>query len=400
MSRFLFVVPPLLGHVNPARGLAAALVADGHQVAWVGSEMSLRPMLGPGAVIYRTGTRIHRPQADQGLASVKSLWERFIVPFTRFTLPAVAKAVSDYRPDVVVTDQATPAGGLVAHREGLPWTTLVCSTMELDRPFRSLPKVESWMTGQLAGLWSEAGLPEADYLDLRFSPHQMIVFATAAYTGGYPRPDGGPVSTVHQVGPAIGHRADDPDFDWDWLDPARKHVLVSVGTLAAELADGFYRRAVAALAPMADQLQAIVVAAPGTIEDPPDHVLVLPKVPQLQLLPRLDAVLGHGGLNTVAESLAHGVPLVIAPIRHDQPINARLVQQAGAGLRVRFARASPAELGTAVRTVLTEPGYRTAAERIRESGGQAGGLPEAARQVAGLVGRSADRQLAASTAIT
>jgi UDP:flavonoid glycosyltransferase YjiC (YdhE family) len=33
MSRFLFVVPPLTGHVNPARSVADQLRADGHQVA-------------------------------------------------------------------------------------------------------------------------------------------------------------------------------------------------------------------------------------------------------------------------------------------------------------------------------------------------------------------------------
>src|SRR5689334_17763803 len=142
MSRFLFVVPPLTGHVNPARGVADRLQADGHQVAWVGSQMALRPMLGEQAVIYRTGSRIHRAQADQGLASIRSLWQEFIVPYTRFTLPAVDKAIADFHPDVLVCDQHTPAGALLAHRYRLPWATLACSTIELLRPYRQLPQVE------------------------------------------------------------------------------------------------------------------------------------------------------------------------------------------------------------------------------------------------------------------
>ena len=191
MSRFLFVVPPLLGHVNPARGVAAALAARGHEVAWTGSEMSLRPVLGADALIYRTGTRIHRAQAGQGLASVKSVWERFIVPFTRFTLQAVEKAVSDYQPDVVVTDQITPAGALVAHRRGLPWATLTCSTIDLCRPYRALPKVEAWMTQQLQTLWAAAGLPAAEYFDLRTSPHLTIAFATPELVRPLFEPTGG-----------------------------------------------------------------------------------------------------------------------------------------------------------------------------------------------------------------
>ena len=52
---------------------------------------------------------------------------------------------------------------------------------------------------------------------------------------------------------------------------------------------------------------------------------------------RADAAPGrgvtHGGHNTVCEALAHGLPLVVAPIRDDQPTVAAQVVQAGAGVR-------------------------------------------------------------------
>src|SRR5258708_21642539 len=93
----------------------------------------------------------------------------------------------------------------------------------------------------------------------------------------------------------------------------------------------------------------------------------------LDLLPRLDAVVGHGGLNTVCEALAHGVPLVIAPVKGDQPINAAQVAAAGAGLRVSFARVRPEKLREALTTVLDDPAHRQAAGRVRESVVEAGG---------------------------
>ncbi|MDV9201520.1 glycosyltransferase, partial [Streptomyces sp. Wh19] len=50
MSRFLFVVPPLVGHINPTVGVAAELVASGHAVAWVCPDPALVGRLaGPGA---------------------------------------------------------------------------------------------------------------------------------------------------------------------------------------------------------------------------------------------------------------------------------------------------------------------------------------------------------------
>ena len=107
-------------------------------------------------------------------------------------------------------------------------------------------------------------------------------------------------------------------------------------------------------------------------------------MPQLALLPRVDAVVCHGGHNTVCESLAHGLPLVVAPIRDDQPIVAEQVVEAGAGIRVRFGRLSPAALRDAVTRVLDEPAFREAAERIRGSFAAAGGASAAADALEGL----------------
>ena len=36
MSRFLFVVPPMAGHVNPTLPVGRELAARGHDVAWAG----------------------------------------------------------------------------------------------------------------------------------------------------------------------------------------------------------------------------------------------------------------------------------------------------------------------------------------------------------------------------
>jgi MGT family glycosyltransferase len=334
--------------------------------------MTLRPMLGEQAVIYRTGSRIHRAQADQGLASIRSLWQEFIVPYTRFTLPAVDKAIADFHPDVLVCDQHTPAGALLAHRYRLPWATLACSTIELLRPYRQLPQVEGWIDEQVAQLRALAGVNEP--IDPRFSPELVLSFTSAEFTG----PLDPSLEMVRQVGPCFADRADDPDFDWSALDPDRALVLVTMGTLAAELADDFYARAVAALAPLADRVQAIVLTAPDKIPEPPPNVLLAARVPVLRLLPRLAAVLCHGGLNSVCESLAFGIPLVVAPIRHDQPLNASLVTASGAGRRVHFSRARPDELRDIVLSVLDNPSYRTAAGRLAASFTAAGGAPAAA----------------------
>ncbi|GHJ47729.1 glycosyl transferase [Catellatospora sp. TT07R-123] len=385
MSRFLFHSLPLTGHVYPIAAVAQELARRGHEVAWVGVESVLRPLLGPQAQVYPTGLPLYRGELrDRGMTATRSRWKGYIVPHTRFTLPAVQRAVADFGPDAVAVDQHAIAGALAAHRAGVPWATLAPTSMEIARPFAGLPKVEAWIEGVLASLWTGAGLPGEPPYDLRFSPYLVLAFTGEALAGT------AVAGRAVLVGPALSARPGQADFPWDRLAADRARVLVTAGTLALDTADGFHARVVDALAPLGDRLQAVVVApeepAPGAY---PPHVLVRRQVPMLELMPHLSAVVTHGGLNTVCEALAHGVPLVVAPITSDQPVNAAQVVAAGAGVRVRFGRSTAPQLREAVLTVLDQPGYRQAAQRVAASFRQAGGAVAAADRLARLPGTAA-----------
>ncbi|WP_329172160.1 glycosyltransferase [Streptomyces sp. NBC_01477] len=380
MGRYLFVSLPLTGHVHPMAAVSRELAERGHEVLWAGSESFLRPVLGPDAAIAPIPLRAHRGQADRGMAAAKSRWDGYIVPHARTTLPGIERAVAAFRPDVIAVDQHAVAGAVAAHRAGLPWASMAPTTMELTRPYRSLPKVEAWIHQRMAAIWTAAGMAGEPPHDLRFSPHLLIAFTGSALTGPLPWPDNAVL-----VGPALSPRAPDTAFPWEWIDPGRRLVLVSVGTLSMDLAEDFHARVVEALRPLGRRVQAIVVAPDGTVRDPPEHdVLVRSRVPVLELMPRLDAVVSHGGLNTVCEALAHGVPLVVAPIKGDQPINAAQVAAAGAGRRVRFASVRPGPLRENLLAVLDDPSYRAAAHRVRESFAAAGGAAAAARHLEGM----------------
>jgi UDP:flavonoid glycosyltransferase YjiC (YdhE family) len=318
-----------------------------------------------------------REQGGGGEAAIRSLWAEFVVPYARFTSAAVDRAITEFRPDVVISDEHTPAGALAAQRRGVPWATLATSSMELGRPLRAeYPEIDGWIEERLRTLWAAAKLDPADYLDPRASPRLVLALTGTALTGPVAYPP-----HYALVGPMLGARPPEPPFPWESLDPLRRRVLVTTGTLATELAVDFRRRAVRALAALSDRVQAIVLAPEQDgLGELPGDALVLPRVPVLELLGRgaLDAVVCHGGLNTVTEALAHGVPLVVAPIRHDQPINAAQVVAAGAGVRVDFAHVGEDELRKAVETVLDDPGPRAAATRVAEDFARGGGAPAAA----------------------
>lgn len=383
MARFLLVVLPLTGHLNAALAVGQALVAGGHDVAWCGPETDLRPLVGPHAEIYPTGKRNYRQDTSSGPGAARTLWTEYLVPLNRFILDPVDAAVAGYRPDVVVADQYAVAGALAAHRRGVRWASLCSGAMELTPPSWELPGHQEWVAEQVARIWAKAGLPVDPAVDLRFSPYLVLALTSSALVGSAPLPP-----QCRLIGPVLGRRPTEPAFPWQDWDSDRQHVLVTVGTLAEHLAQDFYARMLAALAPLAGQVQPVVVAPAEAVPDPPDWLLVAARVPMLQLLPRLDAVVCHGGMGTVTEALAHGVPLVVAPIRHDQPAVAAQVAGAGAGIAVSFASASAAELTGAVSAVLTEPGYRAAARRVADSFAEAGGGAAAVAELAALAART------------
>lgn len=374
MARFLLVSLPLTGHLNAALAIGQALADSGHEVAWCGSETELRPLVGPYVPIYPTGKRYYRQYEETGEAAARTLWNGYLIPFNRFVLEPVEAALAGYRPDVLVVDQYAVAGALAAHRAGIRWATLCTGAMELAPPSRELPGHADFVRDRLAKVWGWAGLSPDPALDLRFSPYLVLALTSTALLGaGATLP---PQCAL--VGPALGHRADDPEFPWQDWDSHRQHVLVTVGTSSEHMADDFFRRISAALHPLAGRVQPVLVAASCTVPDPPDSALVCARVPMLNVLPKLQAVLCHGGMGTVTEALSFGVPLVLAPIRHDQPEVARQVVAAGAGRTVSFTDATPGELTEAVTAVLDQPGYRQAARRVAQSFAAAGGATAAA----------------------
>ncbi|WP_394850713.1 hypothetical protein LZC95_25060 [Pendulispora brunnea] len=376
-KRILFVVPPLTGHVNPTVSVARALMARGHRVAWAAHARYVGHLLPEGAeLVPLDDPRFdeawvdlrERSKSVRGFESLQFLWQEVLVPLARGMLPSVQDAIARYEPDVLSVDQQAIAGSLAARRARIPYATLSTTSASVVDPLQALPKVKQWVDAQLEGLEREAGLTPMRAPDI--SPHCAIVFSTEALIGEQAWP-------VHYrfVGPSIEDRPDSRPFPWESLAPGPR-VFVSLGTVSTEVGERFYANVVEGLRDIGAQV--ILAAPPALVPEVPPTFLVRERVPQLALLPKVDAVVCHAGHNTVCESLAHGLPLVVAPIRDDQPVVASQVVRAGAGVRVRYGRMSAKSLREAVQGVLGDPSYRRAAERVRESFRAAGGARAAA----------------------
>ncbi|MFF9869690.1 glycosyltransferase [Streptomyces sp. NPDC013953] len=394
MSSFLFVVPPLVGHVNPLVGVASALTVRGHRVAWAGEPALVRRLAGPDAVVHPcppggTGVpgglgeagpgegapRAVRPPDLRGPEALRFLWERFLVPLAEAMAPGVRQAIGAFRPHVVVADQQALAGALVAEDLGLPWVTSATTSAEFADALASMPRVAAWNDMLLSDLRKRIGRPGGT-CDPRFSPHLVLAFSTPELAG--PALRGG--DRIRWIGPSLAARPRPAAFPWHRLDPRRSLVLVTLGTANAGVGGRFLTEAAGAVRARAGRVQAVVADPEGVLgarTGDPD-VIALPVIPQLDLLEHAAAVVCHGGHNTVCEALWHGVPLVVAPIRDDQPVIAAQVAGAGAGVRIRFGRAGAAAIGAALDTVLGEQQVRAAAAAISAAFRAAGGATAAA----------------------
>lgn len=94
-------------------------------------------------------------------------------------------------------------------------------------------------------------------------------------------------------------------------------------------------------------------------------------------MPHMDAVICHGGFNTVNDTFTNGLPMLITPIAYDHFHTAKLIVNAGCGISIRYKRLKIADLQNAVFELLENPQYRNAALKIKETFIASGGNDKA-----------------------
>lgn len=115
--------------------------------------------------------------------------------------------------------------------------------------------------------------------------------------------------------------------------------------------------------------------AMSTLEGDP---LVVSYAPQLEVLKRAALTITHAGLNTVLESLTHGVPMVAIPIANDQPGVAARIVWAGVGEMISISHLTVDSLRSTIHRVLTQDSYKVQALRLQSAIQNSGGVQQTA----------------------
>jgi len=96
----------------------------------------------------------------------------------------------------------------------------------------------------------------------------------------------------------------------------------------------------------------------------PANAIHFAYVPLQRLAPRAAALVSHGGIGTIAQGLAAGIPQLVTPIFFDQDDNADRLVRLGLGARVAPVTAD--RMTEQLSAVVASPNMRAACLRIRE----------------------------------
>lgn len=384
MNKFLFVVPPFQGHINPTLALGNELLNRGHQVAWIGFEYILKDSLPPGGIFIpvpdnngqELNIEFERVKTIHGLKSVKYLFEDILVPLAHCMYTSIQTALDLFKPDLMICDQQTWAGFLVALNNRIPYITSCTTSAALVKPFDEFSKVYDWRNNIVINLQKHYGIEQERSLEN--SSLLTLVFSTETLVGdihSFPK-------SYKFVGPAIHNRkwTNTHSFPWEKFKASKKKkIYFSFGTLNQEQGEKIFQWVYS----LFKESEYFIVCSAKKEFFPtiPDNFIVQDYIPQLEILPYVDLVFTHAGHNTVCETLSYGKPLVVCPIKDDQSIIAHQCVIAGVAERVKFKRLNPDILLNAIDKVIQDKKYRDNARHIQKSFEEAGGAGKAAELI-------------------
>jgi UDP:flavonoid glycosyltransferase YjiC (YdhE family) len=90
----------------------------------------------------------------------------------------------------------------------------------------------------------------------------------------------------------------------------------------------------------------------------PDNILILPTVPQIEVLKRASLFITHAGMNSMNESVHFGVPVICLPISTDQPFVAiRACDELNLGIKLDYKTVTVDQMRSSIIKLLSEDSY-------------------------------------------
>ncbi len=163
-----------------------------------------------------------------------------------------------------------------------------------------------------------------------------------------------------------------------FLSAGEKPVLFTAGTGQVHAA-GFFKTAAQAVSELGCRAVFLTSKTDQVPSDLPGSVFVAAYAPFSILLPRAAVMVHHGGIGTLSQCLAAGIPQLVTYMSLDQPDNAARIERLGVGLGTPMPRLTAARLLPLLERCLHDPVIRKTAANFAGKTRQripAGGLLE------------------------
>jgi UDP:flavonoid glycosyltransferase YjiC (YdhE family) len=356
------------GHLEPLLPLAHAARAAGHDVAFAGRPWMTPKVEALGFDAFPSGSDVGLAPVTRPLVAIDmerellDLRDGFGRRIARERATDLLPLFRVWRPDVIVWEETDFGAAIVAERLGLPHATVeVTASGAFVRC--------DVMAEALAEVRAEHGLPPDPGCEML---RRFLVLSP--FPPSFREPAFPPPPTIHGMR-TIGRGLRDglsgpPPVPpvWATVLPGAPRVHVTLGTVFNHESGDLFPRLLAAVR----DLPANVLVTIGRELDPadlgpqPPHVTIERFVPQAEILPHADLVVSHGGSGSVLGALAHGLPMVLAPMGADQPLNAARAAALGVGRVVDTIAATSAAIRADIEATLDDSAMRLAAGRLAE----------------------------------
>lgn len=241
--------------------------------------------------------------------------------------------------------------------------------------YRTLGIAYRMTSKMINGFRAEIGLPPDNVLKTILRSNTLAILAESEEL--VKRPADWPPS-AHITGFFYLPPAARTALSWDaipheleaWLKAGEPPVYIGFGSIPIPDPQQFY----AALQRVLTQRRVVLSTGWSVLADLPKHpnLFVGKYFDHDRLLPRCSVAVIHGGIGTVAAVLKSGIPVIIASILADQPINGRIIEKRGLGFHIPFKKLTAEKLLHAIAATQTPSileNCRTTAERIRTENG-------------------------------
>ena len=366
------------GNMLPFIGLGEALRARGHDVTLIASGAGIEDASRAGLEVVELDDPQARPELPvTDAASVrKPGFLRTLGPDAVRHMRRVYQLITDRQVvgDTVVVAQGWLFGARIAQEKlGVPLATVYLQPLLFgsihDRPVlpqwapRWIPRlinrlversVDWGLASAIDAFRDELGLPPVRRPVLRWwrSPELVIGFFPEWYSA--PQPDW-PAQTILGGFPLYGApgTAVSPELE-EYLAEGESPLVFSQAWMIQDASD-YFATCVEVARRLGRRAILLTVHPRQLPRSLPRGVRHFGFVPLSTLLPRAAALIHHGGIGTLGQALAAGVPQLTVPMILDQFDNSRRLLRLGVSENVRAADYRPATIAPLLRRLLESP---------------------------------------------